>query len=315
MPASLAIERNTNFRRRNPGRLEESGNSVAVDGQGWSETPHFSDSLKSYLRDMRKLSLFIPGEEYSVAKGIEIGDEASTKRMVEANLRLVVKMAKGYVNRGLPLSDLIEEGNIGLIKAAEKFKLSKNCKFSTYATWWIRQSIERALMNQPRVIRLPVHIVENINKLNKSLKKLRQASRKEPSIQEVAEDIPFPARYVKDLMILAEKTSSLEAPVGGSDEHFLLDTIEDKDSEAPDMSLDRERMLDILRKSLEGLSVTEKTVLTLRFGLDGNEPMTLESIGNKFKLSRERIRQIEVATLTKVRATMSKNEISFHDMI
>mgnify|MGYP001558662455 FL=1 len=314
MPGSLAFNRNTNF-RRNPRHLREAGAIIVGEEKGPPESGQFSDSLKSYLRDMRKLSLFSPGEEYTVAKGIERGNEAATKRMVEANLRLVVKIAKAYVNRGLPLSDLIEEGNIGLIKAAEKFKLSKNCKFSTYATWWIRQSMERALMNQPRVIRLPVHIVENINKLNKSLKKLRQMKGKEPSIQEVAEDIVFPARYVKDLMILAEKTSSLEAPIGGSVEHLLLDTIEDKDSEAPDISLDRERMADMLRKSLEGLSTTEKKVLTLRFGLNGSEPMTLESIGNIFNLSRERIRQIEVATLIKVRTTMFKNDISFHDIV
>lgn len=314
MPASLAFNRNTHF-RKNPRHLREAGDILVTEENRSQKTTQFSDSLKSYLRDMRKLSLFSPGEEYTVAKGIENGNEAATKRMVEANLRLVVKIAKAYVNRGLPLSDLIEEGNIGLIKASEKFKLSKNCKFSTYATWWIRQSMERALMNQPRVIRLPVHIVENINKLNKSLKKLRQMKGKEPSIQEVAEDILFPARYVKDLMILAEKTSSLEAPIGGSVEHLLLDTIEDKDSEPPDISLDRERMAEMLRKSLEGLSTTEKKVLTLRFGLDGSEPMTLESIGNVFKLSRERIRQIEVATLIKVRTTMCKNDISFHDMI
>lgn len=314
MPASLALNRSTRF-IRSPRHHREVGDTATVEESRTSDTTQFSDSLKSYLRDLRKLSLFGPGEEYSVAKGIEKGNEASTKRMVEANLRLVVKIAKAYVNRGLPLSDLIEEGNIGLIKAAEKFKLSKNCKFSTYATWWIRQSMERALMNQPRVIRLPVHIVENINKLNKSLKKLRQLKGKEPSVQEIAEDISFPARYVKDLMILAEKTSSLEAPIGGSDEHFLLDTIEDKDFESPDISMDRERTTGLLRKSLEDLSATEKKILTLRFGLDGNEPMTLESIGNIFKLSRERIRQIEVATLTKVKTTLCKDEVTFHDMI
>lgn len=313
MSGSLAVDRVVAGRHCT--YVREGGDHSADESRGWPETSNFSDSLKSYLKDVRKLTLFSPGEEYKVAKGIEKGNEASSKRMVEANLRLVVKIAKAYVNRGLPLSDLIEEGNIGLIKAAEKFKLSKNCKFSTYATWWIRQSIERALMNQPRVIRLPVHIVENINKLNKSLKKLRQLNRKEPTIQEVAEDMAFPARYVKDLMILAEKTPSLEAPMGGSLEHFLLDTIEDRDFEPPDVSLDRERMTTQVRECLEGLSSTEQKVLTLRYGLDGNEPMTLESIGNIFKLSRERIRQIEVATLTKMRTTMHKNDVSFHDMI
>lgn len=314
MSGSLAVDRVVAGGHRRYGR-ELIDPSTGESKGSSSETAQFSDSLKSYLRDVRKLTLFSPGEEYKVAKGIEKGNEASTKRMVEANLRLVVKMAKAYVNRGLPLSDLIEEGNMGLIKAAEKFKLSKNCKFSTYATWWIRQSIERALMNQPRVIRLPVHIVGNINKLNKSLKKLRQLNRKEPSIQEVAEEMAFPARYVKDLMILAEKTSSLEAPMGGTLELFLLDTIEDKDCEAPDVSLDRTRMAEQVRGCLEGLSATEQKVLALRYGLDGSEPMTLDSIGKEFKLSRERIRQIEVATLTKMRATMSKNDISFRDMI
>ncbi len=313
MSGSLAVA------RIGKGRFQaysaEIGDAGANENAGWPETPQFSDTLKSYLKDVRKLSLFSPGEERIVAEGIENGFDASRQRMVEANLRLVVKIAKAYVNRGLPLSDLIEEGNIGLIKAAEKFQLSKNCKFSTYATWWIRQSIERALMNQPRVIRLPVHIVENINKLNKSLKKLRQMNRKEPSIQEVSVDIGFPERYVKDLMILVEKTSSLESPMGGSLEHVLLDTIEDKDFEAPDISIDRVRVAKQLRGWLDGLTETEKKILTLRYGLDGDDSMTLESIGKIFKLSRERIRQIEVAALDKIRAAIGENGITFQDMI
>lgn len=311
MSGSLAVDRVRAVRHRS----YEMGDAIVTDKGAWSEATQFSDTLKSYLRDVRKLSLFSPGEEFIVAKGIEKGSDGSKNRMVEANLRLVVKIAKAYANRGLPLSDLIEEGNIGLIKAAEKFQLSKNCKFSTYATWWIRQSIERALMNQPRVIRLPVHIVENINKLNKSLKKLRQKDGKEPSIQEVSEDMEFPARYVKDLMILVEKTSSLEAPMGGSEEHFLLDTIEDKDCESPDMLLNKERVANKVKDCLECLSAAEKKVLTLRYGFDGEDSMTLESIGKIFKLSRERIRQIEVTALTKIRSLMSENDITFHDMI
>lgn len=312
MSGSLAVSKVGLSRHR--GYTVEVADSVAND-EKWPEAPQFSDTLRSYLKDVRKLSLFSPGEEFAVAKGIEVGNEASRKRMIEANLRLVVKIAKAYVNRGLPLADLIEEGNIGLIKAAEKFQLDKNCKFSTYATWWIKQSIERALMNQPRVIRLPVHIVENINKLNKSLKKLRQMNGKEPSIQDVSEDMAFPARYVKDLMILVEKTSSLEAPMGGSMEHFLSDTIEDKECEAPDMMLEKVRVAKQLREWLEELTETEKKILSLRYGLDDGEPMTLESIGKIFKLSRERIRQIEVAALSKIRGVMGKSEITFQDMI
>ena len=311
MSGSLAVDRVATVRHRR----YEMGDTVAGENKAWPEATQFSDTLKSYLKDVRKLSLFSPGEEFAVAKGIERGNETSKNRMVEANLRLVVKIAKAYANRGLPLSDLIEEGNIGLIKAAGKFQLSKNCKFSTYATWWIRQSIERALMNQPRVIRLPVHIVENINKLNKSLKKLRQKDGKEPSIQEVSEDMEFPARYVKDLMILVEKTSSLEAPMGGSQEHFLLDTIEDKDCDSPDMLLNKERVADKVKDCLGCLSPAEKKVLTLRYGFDEEDPMTLESIGKVFKLSRERIRQIEVTALAKIRSLMSKSDITFHDMI
>jgi RNA polymerase primary sigma factor len=313
MSGSLAVEKVSFGRYRRYGK--DMGDTVPGESVEWPETPQFPDTLRSYLKDVRRLSLLSPGEEFIVAKGIEDGSMASKKRMVEANLRLVVKIAKGYVNRGLPLSDLIEEGNIGLIRAAEKFRLSKNCKFSTYATWWIRQAIERALMNQPRVIRLPVHVVENINKLNKSLKKLRQLNGKEPSIQEVAEDTGFPARYVKDLMILVEKTSSLEAPIGGSLEHFLMDTIEDGERETPDITLGRVRMTKKIREYLELLSETERRVITLRFGLDGDEPMTLESIGKMFKLSRERIRQIEVAALIKIRAAMGKNDVTFYDMI
>lgn len=301
--------------RRHCIHTEDTNDRVANKSAAWAEAGQFPDTLRSYLKDVRKLSLFSPGEEYNVAKGIENGDATSRNRMVEANLRLVVKIAKAYVNRGLPLSDLIEEGNIGLIKATEKFKLSKNCKFSTYATWWIKQSIERALMNQPRVIRLPVHIVENINKLNKSLKKLRQKNGKEPSIQDVSDDLGFPPRYVKDLMILVEKTSSLEAPMGASLEHLLLDMIEDKEAESPDMSMDKVRVAKQLRERLEELAAIEKKILTLRYGLDGDDPMTLESIGKIFKLSRERIRQIEVAALAKIRVVMSKSEITFQDMV
>ena len=313
MSGSLAVSRVGVSRHM--GFVEEGGCSPVAVAEKWPETGQFSDSVKSYLKDVRKLTLLSPGEEYAVAKGIEVGDEASKRRMVEGNLRLVVKIAKYYVNRGLPLADLIEEGNIGLIKASEKFQLDKNCKFSTYATWWIKQSIERALMNQPRVIRLPVHIVENINKLNKSLKKLRQKNGKEPAVQEISEDIGFPARYVKDLMILVEKTSSLEAPMGGSTEHLLSDTIEDKDCEPPDMMMDRVRVAAQLRGWLDELAPTEKKILSLRYGLDDGESMTLEAIGKIFGLSRERIRQIEVAALSKVRCGMSKNDITFQDMI
>src|SRR3990172_1665012 len=263
---------------------EEIGDASANENAGWPETAQFSDTLKSYLKDVRKLSLFSPGEERIVAEGIENGFDASRQRMVEANLRLVVKIAKAYVNRGLPLSDLIEEGNIGLIKAAEKFQLSKNCKFSTYATWWIRQSIERALMNQPRVIRLPVHIVENINKLNRSQKKLRQLKGNEPSPQELSDDTSFPVRYVQDLMILVDKTSSLEAPMVGSLEHALMDTLEDKGCESPDVPLHRQRVTDLVREWIEDLTANEKEILKLRFGLDGDDPMTLESIGKVFNL-------------------------------
>ncbi len=313
MSGHLSLERVGT--RARLGHREEIGDAKTEESGKWHATTQYSDSLKSYLKDVRKLSLFSPGEEYLVAKGIETGSEASKNRMVEANLRLVVKIAKAYVNRGLPLSDLIEEGNIGLIKAAEKFKLSKNCKFSTYATWWIRQSIERALMNQPRVIRLPVHIVENINKLNRSQKKLRQLNGNEPTIQEMSDDTTFPARYVKDLMILVEKTSSLEAPMGGSLDHVLLDTIEDKECESPDVPLHRQRMTKSLRGWVEELTATEKKILSLRYGLDDDEPMTLESIGKVFNLSRERIRQIEVAALAKIRTTIGENNLTFQDMI
>ena len=221
--------------------------------------------------------------------------------MIESNLRLVVKIAKRYVNRGLPFLDLIEEGNLGLIKAVERFKLSKECRFSTYATWWIRQSIERALVNQSRTIRLPVHVSDDINRMLKITRVLIQTMNREPSVKEVAAEMNVSMVYVRRLMVLLKKTFSIERPMGENSDYFLVDTIEDTSTVSPAVLLEDVNKYEVVSKWFDTLSENEKQILTLRFGLDDNEPQTLDVIGRSFGVTRERIRQIEAKAMGKLR--------------
>ncbi|HTG82064.1 MAG TPA: sigma-70 family RNA polymerase sigma factor, partial [Geobacteraceae bacterium] len=188
---------------------------------------HFDDAIKLYMRDIQKSKLLSAEEEKELAGRIELGDKGARNRMIESNLRLVVKIAKRYINRGLPFLDLIEEGNVGLIKAVGKFKLSKECRFSTYATWWIRQSIERALVNQSRTIRLPVHVSDDVNKMFRVTRALVNRMNREPSVKEIAAEMGVDIAYVRRLMVLLKKTYSIERPMGENHDYFLLDTIED----------------------------------------------------------------------------------------
>lgn len=262
---------------------------------------HFDDAIKLYLREIQKTKLLSADEEKELASRIAKGDKSARDRMIESNLRLVVKIAKRYINRGLPFLDLIEEGNMGLIKAVERFKLSKECRFSTYATWWIRQSIERALVNQSRTIRLPVHVSDDINKMLRITRELVQKMNREPSVKEVAAEMDVSSVYVRRLMVLLKKTYSIERPMGENNDYFLIDTIEDTSTISPATLLEDINKYEMVSKWFATLSESEQKILSLRFGLDDKEPQTLDTIGRSFGVTRERIRQIEAKSLEKLR--------------
>ena len=265
------------------------------------EAGYFEDAIRPYLRDIRKTKLLTADKEKELAARIELGDRTARERMIVANLRLVVQIAKRYINRGLPFLDLIEEGNLGLIKAVERFKLSKGCRLSTYATWWIRQSIERALVNQVRVIRLPVHVSDEINKMFRVTRELALKMSREPSLKEVAETLEVEVTHVRRLMVILKKTYSIEQPMGKNGDFFLSDTIEDASAVLPTELLEDLNQYELVSRLLESLSEAEKKILTLRFGLDDQAPQTLDAIGRRFGVTRERIRQVEAKSLEKLR--------------
>ena len=271
------------------------------------------DAIKLYLKDIQKTNLLTAEEERALARRIDDGDMAARDKMIESNLRLVVKIAKRYMNRGLPFLDLIEEGNLGLIKAVERFKLSKECRFSTYATWWIRQSIERALVNQSRTIRLPVHVSDDINKLIKITRELVRDLNREPQVKEVADVMGVEPAYVRRLMVLLKKTYSIEHPMGENNDYSLIDTIEDTSLVNP---LDLAEWLNkyrIITDLLATLNDNEKEIIALRFGLDDRDPQTLDTIGRQFGVTRERIRQIEAKSLEKLRLLLSERDFTSSD--
>lgn len=269
---------------------------------------HYDDAIKHYLREIQKTSLLTPEEEKALARRIDLGDKAARDKMIESNLRLVVKIAKRYINRGLPFIDLIEEGNIGLIKAVERFKLSKECRFSTYATWWIRQSIERALVNQSRIIRLPVHVSDDINRMLKVTRILVQDLNREPTTKEVASKMEVNPSYVRRLMVLLKKTYSIEMPMGENSDYFLIDTIEDTSNHSPATLLEDINKFELVSEWLRELSENEQKIIAMRFGLDDKEPQTLDTIGRSFGVTRERIRQIEAKSLEKLRKMLQMSE-------
>jgi len=261
-----------------------------------------TDSLQLFLKDIGKVDLLTAAQEVELAKRIERGDHGAKQEMVEANLRLVVSIAKRYRNQGLPFLDLIQEGTIGLVRAAEKFDYRKGFKFSTYATWWIRQAVARALADKARTIRMPVHVVEKLNKIVRSERKLRAELCREPTPAEVANDLDLPVDEVEQIMRSAQAPVSLEKPVGDEEEsefgHFLTDENAPLPEESADVTLRKET----LRKILSSLSHRERRVLELRYGLDGEHPRTLDEVGRTFNVTRERIRQIENQSLKKLRA-------------
>ncbi|HHX02359.1 MAG TPA: RNA polymerase sigma factor RpoD [Firmicutes bacterium] len=259
------------------------------------------DPVRMYLKEIGRVSLLTAEQEMEYAKSIEQGDEEAKRLLAEANLRLVVSIAKRYVGRGMLFLDLIQEGNLGLIKAVEKFDYRKGFKFSTYATWWIRQAITRAIADQARTIRIPVHMVETINKLIRVSRQLLQELGREPTPEEIAAEMDLPVERVREIMKIAQEPVSLETPIGEEEDSHLGDFIEDQDAPAPAEAASFTMLREQLSEVLESLTPREQKVLRLRFGLDDGRPRTLEEVGQVFGVTRERIRQIEAKALRKLR--------------
>jgi RNA polymerase primary sigma factor len=268
-----------------------------------------TDALQLFLKDIGKVELLSAAEEVELAKRIERGDHRAKQEMVEANLRLVVSIAKRYRNQGLPFLDLIQEGTIGLVRAAEKFDWRKGYKFSTYATWWIRQAVARALADKGRTIRMPVHVVEKLNKIVRSERKLRGELCREPSPLEIATDVDLPLDEVEQILRSSQAPVSLEKPVGDDDESEFGHFLTDENAPLPDEAADTALRTQLLRHILGSLSHRERRVLELRYGLDGEQPRTLDEVGRAFNVTRERIRQIENQSLKKLRALADTNSL------
>ena len=259
------------------------------------------DPVRMYLREIGKIPLLTYEQEIELAKGVLAGDEEAKKKLAESNLRLVVSIAKKYVGRGMLFLDLIQEGNMGLIKAVEKFDYTKGYKFSTYATWWIRQAITRAIADQARTIRIPVHMVETINKLIRTSRHLLQQLGREPTPEEIAKEMEIPVEKVVEIQKIAQDPVSLETPIGEEDDSHLGDFIQDDDSPAPQDSVAYTLLKEQLEEVMSTLTPREAKVLKLRFGLEDGKARTLEEVGKEFKVTRERIRQIEAKALRKLR--------------
>ncbi|MBO5413066.1 MAG: RNA polymerase sigma factor RpoD [Clostridia bacterium] len=259
------------------------------------------DPVRMYLREIGKIPLLSFDEEAELAKRVMDGDEEAKQKLSESNLRLVVSIAKKYVGRGMLFLDLIQEGNMGLIKAVEKFDYTKGYKFSTYATWWIRQAITRAIADQARTIRIPVHMVETINKLIRTSRHLLQQLGREPTPEEIAEEMELPLEKVMEIQKIAQDPVSLETPIGEEDDSHLGDFIQDEDSPAPQDSAAYTLLREQLEDVMNTLTPREAKVLKLRFGLQDGRPRTLEEVGKEFMVTRERIRQIEAKALRKLR--------------
>ena len=265
------------------------------------EGVNIEDPVRMYLKEIGKVPLLTPEEEIDLAKRMEMGDESAKKRLAEANLRLVVSIAKRYVGRGMQFLDLIQEGNLGLIKAVEKYDYSKGFKFSTYATWWIRQAITRSIADQARTIRIPVHMVETINRLIRTSRQILQELGREPLPEELAKKLDMPVDRVREIMKISQDPVSLETPIGEEEDSHLGDFIQDEHVQIPVDAATYTLLHEQLMEVLDTLTDREQKVLRLRFGLDDGRPRTLEEVGREFNVTRERIRQIEAKALRKLR--------------
>ena len=273
------------------------------------------DTLKSYLREVRRSTLLTFKEEQQLGKRVMAGDERARQHMIESNLRLVISIGKRYMHRGFPFSDIVEEGNLGLIKAVEKFNYKRGFRFSTYASWWIRQYIERAIINQGKLVRLPVHVVERLNRYLNRTEQLVQALGREPRAAEVALKMKTSEEEVLDLKQLVRTTCSLDSPLNDRTDTFLRDVIEDPTGLSPDETADGVRRRAELMAWVRELPEKEQTVIVSRFGLDGGEAKTLEEIGRTMGLTRERVRQIEMAALARLRHTIERKTMTQADLL
>ena len=281
--------------------LEEIEEETMVDPESLVDSFSIDDPVRMYLKEIGKVNLLTPEEEVELAERMAAGDKVAGQRMAEANLRLVVSIAKRYVGRGMLFLDLIQEGNLGLIKAVEKFDHTKGYKFSTYATWWIRQAITRSIADQARTIRIPVHMVETINKVIRVSRQLLQELGHDPSPEEIAEEMNMPVEKVRDILKIAQEPVSLETPIGEEEDSHLGDFIPDEDAsepaEAASFTFLREQLINVLGT----LTPREEKALRLRFGIEDGRARTLEEVGKEFNVTRERIRQIEAKALRKLR--------------
>jgi len=276
---------------------EEADLDTALDLEGMS----IDDPVRMYLREIGRVPLLSAAQEVALAKRMEAGDEEARRHLTEANLRLVVSVAKKYIGRGMSLLDLIQEGNIGLIRAVEKFDFRKGFKFSTYATWWIRQAITRAIADQARTIRIPVHMVETINRLIRTSRRLVQELGRDPTSDEIAREMGLPAEKVREIIKISQEPVSLETPIGEEEDSHLGDFIEDQKALAPADAASHQLLKEQVEDVLDSLTQRERRVLQLRFGLDDGRSRTLEEVGREFGVTRERIRQIEAKALRKLR--------------
>jgi len=265
-------------------------------------------AIKLYLREIGQVKLLTPKEEIELAARIKKGDKKAREQMIKANLRLVVKIAHDYENFGLPLLDLINEGNIGLMKAVERFDPSKGGKLSTYGSWWIKQSIKRALANQSKTIRLPVHLVDKISKMRRTAMKLQEVFGREPTDEELAEELGMSAQRVTQMRTAAIRPASLDAPIGDDESNNFAEVVEDENADTPYETLEDKTVTRMLQEMVKTLDNREATILRYRFGLDGGSEKTLEEVGEKFGVTRERVRQIQNIALNKLRKMIEKLE-------
>ncbi len=291
------------------------GESSEAEPEAESSGQKGLDAIKYYLKEIRKTPLLTFDQEQELAKRIEKGDAEARARMIEANLRLVVAIGKKYINRGLQFSDIIEEGNLGLIRAVEKFQYERGFKFSTYASWWIKQAIERAIVNQTRTIRLPVHIAEIVNSYMRATRQLTQSLGRDPSIEEIAKKMKVTVDKVRSISQVVRETYSLDMLIGDQEEDTLKDILQDNNALSPASVSDDIRRREHIDEWLQQLSVSERKVIELRFGLLDGEPKTLDAIGKEFGITRERVRQIETQALNKLRVITKRKKIDFEGMV
>jgi RNA polymerase nonessential primary-like sigma factor len=294
---------------------EEKEEAERVSAKDDASSQRGLDAIKYYLKEIRKTPLLTFEQEQSLAKKIAQGDQDARAGMIEANLRLVVAIGKKYINRGLQFSDIIEEGNLGLIRAVEKFQYQKGFKFSTYASWWIKQAIERAIVNQTRTIRLPVHIAEIVNSYMRAVRQLTQSLGREPTLEEIAKKMKVAVEKARSISQVVRETYSLDMLIGDQEEDTLKDILQDSNALSPASFSDDIRRREHIDEWLTQLSASERKVIEMRFGLIDGEPKTLDSIGKEFGITRERVRQIETQALNKLRVITKRKKIDLEGML